>query len=367
MSKVFFTDLRTEPKRSLLDKIGNMVERLNVKKAFRPGELIGIKVHFGERGNTAFIRPLLLRPIIEKLLEYKVKPFLTDTNTLYKGSRSDAVSHVLTAIYNGFDYSSTGCPIIIADGLKGRSGKKIIINGEILKEVSIAYGICEADGLFVVTHFKGHELTGFGGALKNLGMGCASREGKLVQHSSVSPYVDVQACKGCRVCVSYCPEDAIEIVEKKAKIDSKKCIGCAECVIVCESKAIKIDFNEPPEVFQKKMVEHAYGVWSQKKGKIFFVNFVLQVSPACDCYPNSDSPIVRDIGILASTDPVALDKASCDLVNEEVSFPKTAIKKAHEPKTDKWKDLYPNVDWEIQLAYAEKLGMGNRTYTLVKI
>lgn len=364
MSKVFFTDLKTDPKRNLLDKIGTLIDRLKVSKSFKSGELVGIKVHFGEKGNTAFIRPLLLRPIIEKLNSMGVKPFLTDTNTLYKGSRSDAVSHLLTAIYNGFDYSSTGCPIIIADGLRGKSAKKVKIMGEVLEEVSIASGILEADGLIFATHFKGHELTGFGGALKNMGMGCASREGKLIQHSSVSPYVNLDKCVGCGNCIPYCPQNALVMEEKKAKIKGEKCIGCAECVIVCQNKAIEIEFNEPPDVFQKKMVEHAYAIWNEKKGKIFFLNYILQVSPACDCYPNSDSPIVRDIGILASTDPVAIDKASSDLVNQEEYLSKgTSIKTS----SDKWKDLYPQVDWTVQLDYAEKLGMGTKTYTLVKV
>jgi uncharacterized Fe-S center protein len=367
MSKVFFTDLKTTPNRNLLDKIKSLMERLKISKCLKNGELIGVKVHFGEMGNTAFVRPLLLRPIIEKLKEIGVKPFLTDTNTLYKGSRTDAVSHLTTAIYNGFDYSSCGCPIIIADGLRGKSATKVSVDGEVLKEVKIASAISEADGLIVVTHFKGHELTGFGGALKNLGMGCASREGKLVQHSSVSPYVDVSLCKGCKVCISYCPESAISMEGKKAKIEQKKCIGCAECVLVCQNKAIKIEFNEPSEVFQKKMVEYAYGVWSQKKEKIFFINFLLQISPACDCYPNSDSPIVRDIGILASRDPVAIDKASCDLVNQEESLPKSAIRRAFKAGDDKWRDLYPEIDWDVQLSYAERLGMGKKSYILVKI
>ncbi|MCX7856865.1 MAG: DUF362 domain-containing protein [Deltaproteobacteria bacterium] len=367
MSKVFFTDLRTNPKRNLLDKIASMVDRLNINKSFRENELVGIKIHFGERGNTAFIRPLLLRPIVERLKGIGVKPFLTDTNTLYKGSRSDGVSHLLTAIYNGFDYASTGCPIIIADGLRGRNARKISIEGEVLKEVNIASSIVEADGLVVVTHFKGHELTGFGGALKNLGMGCASREGKLIQHSSLSPEVDQSVCKGCGVCISYCPENAIIVKEKKASIEPKKCIGCGECIIVCQKKAIHVEYNEPPDVFQKKMVEHAYAVWKQKKGKIFFLNFVVQVSPECDCYPNSDSPIVRDIGILGSNDPVAIDKASADLVNQEDSLPRTAIKGAKKSGLDKWRDLYPEVDWEIQLNHAEKLGMGTKSYKLVKI
>lgn len=367
MSKVYFTDLRTEPKRGLLDKLRNGIERLRIHKVFRTGELVAIKIHFGELGNTAFVRPLLVRPFVDKLLSIGAKPFLTDTNTLYKGSRSDAISHLFTAIYNGFDYSSTGCPLVIADGIRGKDSVKLRIDGEVLSEVSIARGILDADGLIVITHFKGHELTGFGGALKNLGMGCASREGKLIQHSSVSPTIDEKLCKGCGICPKYCPQNAIELKENKARIKDDMCIGCGECVIVCERKAIKVDYNEPPDVFQKKMVEHAYAVWREKRGKIFFVNFVTQVSPACDCYPSSDSPIVRDIGVLFSEDPVAIDTASSDLVMNEESLPGSRLRRKLPSGEDKWRALYPEVDWRIQLEYAERLGMGTRTYTLVKI
>lgn len=367
MSKVYFTDLRTEPRRGLLEKIKNGMERLKIHKILRSGEIVAIKIHFGELGNTSFVRPLLVRPIVDKLLSIGAKPFLTDTNTLYKGSRSDGVSHLLTAIYNGFDYSSTGCPIVIADGIRGKDGVKLKVEGEVLSEVSIARGILDADAIIVVTHFKGHELTGFGGALKNLGMGCASREGKLIQHSSVSPYVDRDSCKGCRICLKYCPQNAIEMKDGKAEIRGDICIGCGECVIICENKAIKIDFNEPPDIFQKKMVEHAYAVWREKRGKIFFLNFILQVSPSCDCYPSSDSPIVRDIGILFSVDPVAIDQASADLVIKEESLPGSRIRRKLSTGSDKWRALYPDVDWEIQLRHAEKLGMGERDYVLVKI
>jgi len=268
------------------------------------------------------------------------RPFLTDTNTLYKGSRSDSFDHLTTAMLNGFDYSCVGCPIIIADGLRGGSGIKVPVKGEILKETSIAKDIADADAMVVVTHFKAHELSGFGGTLKNIGMGCATREGKLVQHSGVAPQINARTCIGCKTCVPYCPVEAITVQDKKASINAKKCIGCAD-------------------IFQKKMVEYACGALKGKEKKAVFLSFVMQVSPACDCYPHSAARL--DI------DPVAVDAASCDLVNNEESIPGTAIKTPLKRGEDKWRAVYPSIDWNIQLDHAVKMGLGEREYTLVKI
>lgn len=367
MSKVYFTDLRTTPNRNLLDKVVDLMNRSKIDVKIRKHDLVAVKLHFGEAGNTTYVRPVFLRSIVKRLKEAGGKPFLTDTNTLYTGSRSDTVNHLATAIQNGFDYSCVECPLIIADGLRGMSGARVAIDGEVLREVHIAKEIADADALVVVTHFKAHELSGFGGALKNIGMGCATREGKLVQHSTVAPKVNPENCKGCKLCKGYCPSGAIWVESKKASIDGKKCIGCGECILICPSHAIEIQLNEHPDIFQKKMMEYAAGALQNKTKKSLFINFVVQVSPACDCYPHSDSPIVRDIGILASADPVSIDQASCDMVNNEVSLPGCAIKDISAPGADKWRALYPRIDWSVQLAHAEKLGLGTRKYTLQKI
>lgn len=367
MSTVYFTDLRTTPKRSVLDKVGDLLSRVKLNTKIRKNDLVAVKLHFGEMGNTAFLRPVFLRVVVDKIKGLCGRPFLTDTNTLYAGSRSDSVSHLTTAVLNGFDYSCVGCPIIIADGLKGRGGVKVPIKGKVLKEAIIARDVVDADAMVVVTHFKGHELSGFGGTIKNVGMGCATREGKLIQHSNVAPQVNTQKCIGCKTCIPYCPVGAITVLEKKASINAKKCIGCGECTLICPSKAIEIQWNESPDIFQKKMAEYACGALKGKENKVVFMSFVMQVSPACDCYPNSDAPIVKDIGILASKDPVAIDAASCDLVNNEESVPGTAIKTPLKRGEDKWRALYPSIDWNIQLDHAVKMGLGEREYTLVKI
>lgn len=367
MPTVYFTNLRTTPNRSLLDKIDDLLNRTKVNTIIKKDDLVAIKLHFGEQGNTAFLRPLFLRTIVDRIKKINGKPFLTDTNTLYSGSRSDAVNHLNTAIQNGFGYSSVGCPLIIAGGLKGQNGVKVPISGDVLTEAIIAREIVEADCLIAVSHFKAHELSGFGGALKNIGMGCATREGKLIQHSTVAPVVNNATCKGCKMCLNYCPVQAISLNAKKALIAEDICIGCGECIVVCPHKAIEIQWNESPDIFQKKMVEYAAGALKRKNRTSIFINFLIQISPACDCYPNSDAPIVRDIGIAASTDPVAIDAASCDLVNNEESIPNTAIKKTLKKGEDKWHALFPTIDWHYQLEHAEKMGLGSRSYTLVKI
>lgn len=367
MSKVIFTDLRTNPKRNLLNKIEDLLDRTKINMKIKRNDLVAIKIHFGEKGNTAYLRPIFVRTVVEKVKSVKGKPFLTDTNTLYTGSRSDAVNHLITAARNGFGYSSVDCPLIIADGLRGSSGERIAIDGEVLKEVSIAKEIIAADAMVVVSHVKAHELTGFGGAIKNLGMGCSTREGKLAQHSNVAPMINVDRCKGCGACLEWCSAGAISMEAKKAYIDPDKCIGCGECTIICPDYAIEIQWIESPDIFQKKLAEYALGATKGKEKKIIYLNFIIHVSPACDCYPNSDAPIVRDIGILASTDPVAIDSASCDLVNNEPSIPNSAVKKPLGKGADKWRALYPSIDWNIQLDHAEKIGLGKRKYTMVKI
>ena len=367
MSTVYLATMRTTPKRSLLNKIESLLKRTGINTILQRNELVAIKLHFGEQGNTAYLRPLFLRTIAETVKTLGCKPFLTDTNTLYVGSRSDAVMHLHTAIQNGFGFSAVGCPLVIAGGLRGKNGVRIPIDGEVLKEAIIAKEIVEADSLIVVSHFKAHELSGFGGALKNLGMGRATREGKLVQHSTVAPKVNPKTCRGCETCLAYCPAAAISVQDTTAVIRQDVCLGCGECIAVCPYKAIEIQWNESPDLFQKKMVEYALGALKGKETKSVFLNFLLQVSPACDCYPNSDAPIVRDIGITASTDPVAVDAASCDLVNGEESIPNTAIKKMLRKGEDKWRALYPAIDWQIQLGHGEKMGLGTREYTLVRI
>ena len=370
-SQVFFMDLRASVKepnfkrfQQLLAAVG--LQSIVQRKKKRP--LMAVKLHFGEKGNTAFIRPNFVRWVVDALWEGGGRPFLTDANTVYVGTRSESVSHLTTAIENGFAYAVVRAPLIIADGLTGKAEWEVPIKKKHFQSVFLAEAIMEAEGLVALSHFKLHELSGFGGALKNLGMGCASRRGKLAQHSNISPKVTEKKCTGCGECVAHCAQEAIHVnpETQKAVIDPAKCIGCAECILVCPYANIQIQWNESIPVFLEKLMEYAYGVMQGKRDRTVFLNFITQVSPACDCYCHNDAPIVGDLGILASRDPVAIDQAAADLVNQARGLPDSALKEK-DPGTDKFKDIYPQVDWPLQLAYAEELGLGSREYELVKI
>ena len=366
-SKVYFIDLRATPKENLVGKLGRLVDIAGLSETIKERELVAVKLHFGELGNTAFIRPLFIRKIVESIKGVGGFPFLTDANTLYAGTRSDSPSHLTTAIQNGFAYSVIEAPLIIADGLRGKSETAVTVNQKRFKRVYIGTDIFEADALISVAHFKGHELSGFGGTIKNLGMGCASRKGKLAQHSTVGPKVIEKKCVGCGDCISHCSQNALALVDEKAVLDSKKCIGCGECILICPNEAIQIQWDQAIPVFLENMVEYTMGVLKGKEDKTLFLNFINNVSPACDCYGYNDAPIVRDIGIVASKDPVAIDQASVDLVNSEQALPDSCLKTNMASGEDKFRGVYPKVDWTIQLDYAENLGLGSRSYELEKI
>lgn len=363
---VYLADPRAGHKENLFTKLERLLERAGLDHIVDRDELAAIKIHFGEKGGHAFIRPVFIRRIVERIKQLGGKPFLTDSCTLYPGERKEAVSALCCGIENGFAYAVAGAPLIMCDGLRGHSSRRVPIAGEMFETVDIGLEILEADVLIAVSHFKCHELTGFGGALKNLGMGCSSRQGKLEQHSTVAPEVDEQTCTGCGVCLRACAHQAI-LVGGKARIDSQRCAGCGRCITVCETKSIKIQWNEEAALVMKKMAEYAKGALSGKAGKTLFVNFVTQVSPSCDCYGHSDAPIVPDLGILVSTDPVALDQACADLVNQARGLPDTALSSGFEPGGDKFRGIHPEIDWTITLDHAEKIGIGTRRYTLIRL
>jgi hypothetical protein len=361
---VYFADLRASLQDNLIDKLGRLLTSVGIDEKFGKGTLVAVKVHFGEKGNTAYIPPVFVRSVVERIKATGAEPFLTDTNTLYVGTRTNSVVHIATAIENGFAYAVVNAPIIIADGLRGNDGVAVEVEGgQYYKEVQIAREIVNADAMVVLTHFKCHEMSGFGGALKNVGMGCASREGKLAQHSNCAPVVEPKECFACGACVTVCPAEAIEI-EAVAFIDDAKCIGCGHCIPACPEGAIKISWDETTTGLQKKMVEHAQGALRNKEGRTVYVNFIQRISPSCDCYGHTDAPIAPDVGIVASTDPVAIDAASAELVNRGAGFAGTALKSGMEPGGDKFRGVYPEVDWEVQLKGAERLGLGTRKYRL---
>ena len=284
-SKVFFADLRASYRENLLDKLVRLMDRADFKSVLSPRGFVAVKLHFGERGNMAFIRPNFIRRIVDYAKASDAYPFLTDTNTLYAGTRGSSVSHIHTAIENGFAYPVVNAPIIIADGIRGATDTKVRIDQPIFKSAYVGKEIVESNALISVAHFKGHEFAGFGGTIKNLSMGCASRKGKLALHSDLSPKVKRKRCIGCGDCITHCARKAITLQDEKAVIDTKRCVGCGACITICPNNAINVRWNTDSRLFQKKMAEYAYAVLKGKRGRAAFLNFLTQISPSCDCSP----------------------------------------------------------------------------------
>jgi uncharacterized Fe-S center protein len=366
-SPVYFASLRAySDHESTTAKVQRLFDKAGFAGLIAPQDKTAIKLHFGEKGNDGFISPVYVRQVVEKVKECKGMPFLTDTNTLYLGSRSNAVEHIGTAILHGFDYAVAGAPVIIADGLNGKNIQKVTIRKKHFEEVSIAGDIAAADSLIVLSHFKGHIVSGFGGAIKNLAMGCAPPEGKRAQHNA-RPFTISEKCTGCAACMKVCPKDAISVVKKKSVISQDLCIGCFECMHVCPEQAIDIDWETEIPEFMERMVEYAYGAVSGKENKAGYMNFLIRITPDCDCFPFSDAPIVPDIGILASKDPVAIDAASFDLVNQQQGYENTLLTAHHHKGGDKFKGVHAQTDGYRQVEYAEKIGLGSGKYDLITI
>ncbi len=372
-SKVFFLDMRANSRRTVMQKYQDMIKQLDPAGRIKPGGSVAIKVHFGEKGNFSYVRPQFVRPVVDAVKAAGGQPFITDCNTLYVGTRSDSVNHLTTALQNGFAYAVVDAPLIIGDGLYGGCHKEVAMNLPDCKTAYIGADIAAAQNLITISHFKGHELTGFGGVLKNLGMGCASRAGKLFQHSNVSPTVKDSACVGCGICVKRCPAEAITLIDRpegKGKLalkDDKKCIGCGDCILACNYGAMTLNYDAQVPELMRRMVAHAKACFAGKDNSGLHISFITQVSPACDCYPFNDAPIVPDLGIMGSTDPVALDAAAVDMVNNASGLMASRLKHSHAPGEDKFKALYPKSDWEIQLNYGQEIGLGSRGYELVTI
>lgn len=353
MIEVYFCDTSAKNKKSLLDKVGQIAVKAGLSKLVSDDDLVAVKTHFGERGNTAFVPGIYLRRVVDQIKKAGGRPFLTDANTLYKGSRANAVDHIMTAYENGFSYASIGAPVIIADGLNGKDYREVRIKGNHFKEVKISSAVLSADAVVAVSHFKGHEMTGFGGALKNVGMGLGSRSAKQMMHSGAIPKVIDEKCTACKKCLKWCPKEAI-IISERAEIDREKCYSCGECTVTCPESAIAIEWETSAKDMHQKIVEHVAGALKGKEKKRFFINFLINITPDCDCWGWSDKAVLPDIGVLASTDPVAIDTASLDLLN------KTAGK-------DIISEIWPQSDHTEQITYAEKMGLGLSKYKLVKV
>ena len=375
-SKVFYTDLRTVPGNDLLTKLERLIRKAGIADIDFDGKFTAVKIHFGEPGNMAYIRPNYAARVVDVIRSLGGKPFLTDSNTLYTGGRSNAVDHLDAAMENGFNRIGVHADVIIADGLKGTDYREIPCGGEYCPAPKIGAAIADADIIISMTHFKGHEQSGFGGTLKNLGMGSACVGGKLELHSSSQPCIDTDNCIGCRICEKYCRHDAVHVIDRKAVIDYDKCVGCGQCVAVCQKSAAVIKDYDTSEVLNCKIAEYAQAVVKDKPS--FHISFIMNVSPNCDCWNHNDAAIVPDLGIAASFDPIALDCACADLVKAAPVLYGSAIsdKDGHECSCghhhhhlgeDKSRLVHPDTNWEAGAEHGEKIGLGHRAYELIKV
>lgn len=363
-SKVYFTNLRASYNMNLLQKLEMLVKKAGIEQINFKNKFAAIKIHFGETGNLSYLRPNYSKVIVDLVKKQGGKAFLTDCNTLYVGTRKNAIDHLDTAYENGYNPFATGCHVIIADGLKGTDETLVPIDKEYVKEAKIGRAIMDADIIISLNHFKGHEATGFGGALKNIGMGCGSRAGKMEMHSSGKPFVDKNLCIGCGACAKNCAHNAISFSQKKASIDHNKCVGCGRCIGACPEDAVQAATDESNDILNKKIAEYTYAVLKDKPN--FHISLVIDVSPFCDCHGENDVPIVPDVGMFASFDPVALDMACVDAVNKQPVI-ENSIMNERKHLDDHFTCLHPTTNWEVGIDYAVKLGLGSKEYELIEV
>ena len=368
-SKVYFTDMRTQDGNSLLDKLKRLINAAGIQKIDFENRYAAVKIHFGEPGNLSALRPNFAKVVTDVVWALGGKPFLTDCNTLYVGRRSNALDHLGAAATNGFNFESCGCRIIIADGLKGTDEALVSLTGtKYVREAKIGRAIMDADVVISLNHFKGHECTGFGGALKNIGMGSASRAGKMEQHCDGKPEVDKETCRLCRQCARQCAHSAIVFDAKAARIDHARCVGCGRCIGSCNFHAIENNTDGGNTILCERMAEYALAVLKDRPH--FHISVISQVSPYCDCHAQNDLPIIPDVGMLASFDPVALDQACADLCNAQQPIPGSVLDESLRAGTnyhDHFTDTFPSTDWRATLRHAESLGLGTTGYEMVTV
>lgn len=371
ISEVYFTDMRTEVGKSLLSKLKNLLKLSGFESMAFKDKFVAVKIHFGEPGNMAFLRPNWARVVCDYVKELGGKPFLTDCNTLYVGGRKNALEHLDSAVANGFSPLQTGVHAIIADGLKGTDEAYIPLeNTEFVKEAKIGRALADADIIISLSHFKGHESAGFGGALKNLGMGGGSRAGKMEMHSQSKPAVKQNKCIGCGSCLRACAHGAPKITDGKCRIDLDRCVGCGRCIGECPMDAIAARFDEAKDVLNKKIAEYALAVIKDKPH--FHISLAIDISPNCDCHCENDLAIVPNIGMFASFDPVAIDVAAADAVNSEAPLRGSRLADLRasekcEHDHDHFETVNPKTNWRAAVTHGEKIGLGSAEYKLIRI
>lgn len=391
-SQVCFADMHAKAGDSILTKFERLIEKAGIDQIDFKDKFVAVKVHFGEVGNMAFLRHQYAKVLCDHIKARGGKPFLTDCNTLYVGYRNNALNHLDAAFINGYNPLSTGVHTIIADGLRGTDEREIpVVGGEYVKEAKIGAAVAEADIIVSLTHFKGHVNAGFGGALKNIGMGCGSKKGKMEMHSSGTPRIDGGKCIGCGMCVDHCANDGVHVVDGTAVIDEGHCVGCGYCIAYCPAGAIMTKWDEAKPVMNKKIAEYTKAVLDGKPS--FHVSLVLDVSPDCDCERHNDVPVIPNVGMFASFDPVALDQACVDAANKQPviqgskadaqvkeastsdhmdgarAIPEQAYSEyaAGDDGHDVFRMVHPDTDWAAGLDHAVKLGIGTREYELVVV
>jgi hypothetical protein len=368
-SKVYFTDLRTRGGDNLLTKLQRLIRKAGIGEIDFQNHYVAIKMHFGEPGNLAFLRPNYARAVADVVKELGGRPFLTDCNTLYVGGRKNALDHLDSAYSNGFVPYATGCQVLIADGLKGTDEALVPVEGgTYVKEAKIGRAVMDADIFISLTHFKGHESTGFGGTLKNIGMGCGSRAGKMEMHSAGKPHVDQTLCVGCGKCSRICAHEAAVVTNRKASIDHAKCVGCGRCIGVCPKDAVQPASDESNDILNCKIAEYSKAVVDGRPN--FHISLVIDVSPYCDCHAENDAAIVPNVGMFASFDPVALDVACADAVNAQPAIRNSMLGEAlekHADDHDHFHAVSPDTNWKSAIEHAVQIGLGNAEYELITV
>lgn len=370
-SKVYFTDFRANLGEGLPTKLKRLIKKAGIEKLEMNGKFVAVKMHFGELGNLGYLRPNYAKAVVDVVKEFGGNPFLTDCNTLYPGSRKNALEHLTCAWENGFGPLSTGCPIIIADGLKGTDDISVpVAGGQYIKEAKIGRAIMDADVFISLTHFKGHEATGFGGTIKNIGMGCGSRAGKKDQHNNGKPLVMEELCRGCKRCLRECANNGLIFDEASGKmsVDKENCVGCGRCIGACNFDAIRFTDNTAPKDLNRRMAEYTKAVIDGRPN--FHISLVIDVSPNCDCHSENDAPILPNIGMFASFDPLALDQACADACMSSAPLPNSQLsdnmaRADFVDHHDHFTNSTPESEWKSCLEHSEKIGLGSREYELV--
>jgi uncharacterized protein len=353
-STVYFVPTRNdEPLASLQKKTDLIFEQCGGDKVFTQGAMTGIKLHLGEKPHTQYLNPALVKTVVDRAKEAGSRPFLTDTCTLYNGRRSNAVDYLHAAAEHGFTLEAVGAPVIIADGLIGANQVMVPIGKKHFKEVPVARDAVYADALVVMTHVTGHMLAGLGGTIKNVSMGLCGRAAKLAMHSGTKPQIKKDKCGGCGRCAKWCPASAIHVAST-ADIDYVKCIGCGECYAVCRSDAVLFNWDASSDDFGEKMAEACLAAVKDKPGRVVYLNYAIHVTEHCDCMGTVAPRIIDDLGILASFDPVALDKATAELLAQRNGL-------------DIFDKTWSQCHYRRQLEHGQAIGLGSLEYDIVEL